>query len=355
MDKKLADDWSSIASAFDLKTSLDKVRPIHSGHINDSYLLDDNSVGWILQRVNHFVFPDPFKVQQNFDVVTAHLKHKQISLENLYAKQSSSGQSLIRVNHNYWRLLKEVKNVKTLQKAESTSDAFHAAFGIGEFDSALADLPISKTHSVIQGFHDLEFRLEQLYQSIKTNHKGRLKLCISELEFAKQYEQLANWIPKALSHRQLQQRVTHNDTKISNILLSSSNGKAKAVIDWDTIMPGFWLLDYGDMVRSFTPNHKEDSTDETEIRWPVLQALTDGYLTACDKKLSKFEKENLLVGAMIIIYMVGVRFLTDYLNGDVYFKTQRENQNLDRCQNQFELLKQLDANYQQWQKKLKLV
>lgn len=356
MDKKLADDWSSIVSAFALETSLEEVRSIHSGHINDSYLLQDKNVGWILQRVNHFVFPEPFKVQHNFDVVARHLEQKSISLENLTTKRNDSGQSLVRINHDYWRLIKEIRGAKTLQTATSTDDAYHAAFGIGEFDSALADLPVNQIHSVIQGFHDLEFRLEQLHQSIKTNHKDRLKFCAKELAFAEQYDYLANWIPKALSQNLLQTRVTHNDTKISNVLLDNLTGKAKAVIDWDTIMPGIWMLDYGDMVRSFTPNHKEDSIEEdTEIRWQILQALTDGYLAACSENLSEFEKEHLLIGAMIIIYMVGVRFLTDYLNGDVYFKTQRENQNLDRCRNQFQLLKQLDSNYKNWQQQLKLI
>ena len=250
----------------------------------------------------------------------------------------------------------EIPNSQTVEIASNAEEAFNAATAIGQFDQALTGLSPDSLHIIIPGFHDLSLRLSQLQESLTKNHQNRISTCSDELALVERFKGLADWQYQSINSKKLPLRVTHNDTKISNVLLDNVTGKARSVIDWDTVMPGHWLFDYGDMVRSFTPSNAEDSSLDMplEIRWDILQALTEGFLDACNDNLSAFEKENLLVGAKIIIFMIGVRFLTDYLNGDVYFKTQRQSQNLDRCRTQFRLLKQLNQEHNNWQKKLGL-
>ncbi|MCW8878193.1 MAG: aminoglycoside phosphotransferase family protein [Kangiellaceae bacterium] len=355
MDTNLKSDWTVIKESFDLSCDLRHIAPIGSGHINETYHLVDDDKHWVLQHVNSNVFPNPQIVQQNFDRIAKHLKLTDYPLEILTIKRTKNDHSLALANGRSWRLMKLIPNCKVLDTAEHGQDAYNAANAVGHFNNALSNLPCSEITPVINGFHDLQLRLNQFNQSLLKNHNNRVSLCKNELEVIKKFAKLADWIPKAKANQLINQRVVHNDTKISNILISNTTGLAKAVIDWDTVMPGYCFYDYGDMVRSFVPAGGEDQPENSELRWDVLQALTEGYLSSCADSLLPFEKENLLVGAEIIIFMIGVRFLSDYFNGDIYFRVSRENQNLDRAKTQFALLEQLHSNYSNWQQQLGLV
>ena len=354
MNDILESDWQTIKTSFQLGCDLAKVSPISSGHINETYLVEDEGRRWVLQNINNQVFPNPQIIQQNFEKVSRHLSQKKYPLENLKTQHTRNGHSLALTNGRSWRLINYIPNCKILDKADNAQQAFNAAQAVGIFNEALADMPFSEIKPVIDGFHDLQLRLNQFNQSLLKNHNNRVAECMDELEVIKKFASLADWIPKAKANHLIEKRIVHNDTKISNILISNATGRAKAVIDWDTIMPGYLLYDYGDMVRSFVPTGGEDQPDNCYLRWDILEALTEGYLSGVKDSLEEFEKENLLVGAKIIIFMIGVRFLTDHFNGDVYFKITRENQNLDRARTQFKLLEQLSKNEKTWSKKLGL-
>jgi len=351
----LQSDWTTLRSSFQLSCDLNEVMPINSGHINETYYLRDEDSEWVLQQINNQVFPNPQLVQQNFDKISRHLEQNRYPLENLIVRKTRNAHSLALANGRSWRMVKYIPNCKVLDFADNAQQAFNAAQAVGTFNQTLSTLPCEEVSTVIEGFHDLQLRLNQFNQSLLRNHQNRVARCGAELEVVKNFAKLADWIPKAKANQLISQRVVHNDTKISNILICNRTGRAKAVIDWDTVMPGYLLYDYGDMVRSFVPSGGEDNPESCYLRWEILQGLTEGYLSSCSASLNSFEKENLLVGAKIIIFMIGVRFLTDYFNGDTYFKTSREDQNLDRAKTQFELLKQLDKHEQDWQKKLGLI
>ncbi|WP_196141030.1 aminoglycoside phosphotransferase family protein [Aliikangiella sp. G2MR2-5] len=354
MSDILSDDWESLKTSFQLETSLADVEPLGQGHINDTFLVSEGDSSWVLQHINSQVFPNPQLVQQNFDKVSEHLSVSDYPLERLSIRKTRNGHSLALNHGRSWRLMKYIQGCKTLEIARHAQDAFNCARAVGLFDRALSTLPASSIRPVIEGFHDLQLRLNQFNLSLLKNHENRVARCAQELEVVKQFSNLANWIPKAKANQLIQEKITHNDTKISNILVSEHTGIVKAVIDWDTIMPGYYLFDYGDMIRSFAPVGGEDMPEYCELRWDVVQAVTEGYLSGNGDNLSRFEKENLLIGAQIMIFMVGVRFLTDYFNGDIYFKTRQEDQNLLRAQTQFALLTQLHREHDNWQKVLGL-
>lgn len=354
MTSILKSDWTSLKASFQLGCNLSDVTSINSGHINETFYVRDGEHHWILQHINNQVFTNPQLVQQNFDRVSQHLATTNYPLENLTTKLTRNGHSLALANGNSWRLVKYIPNCKILDMADNPQQAFNAAQAVGHFNHGLSKLKCSEVSTVIDGFHDLQLRLNQFNQSLLKNHNNRVANCFKELEVVKKFASLADWIPKAKANHLIEQRVVHNDTKISNILICNRTARAKAVIDWDTVMPGYLLYDYGDMVRSFVPAGGEDNPSECFLRWDILEALTEGYLSSINNSIAPFERENLLTGAKIIIFMIGVRFLTDYFNGDIYFKTSRDNQNLDRARTQFRLLEQLEQNLTEWQKKLSL-
>jgi Ser/Thr protein kinase RdoA (MazF antagonist) len=355
---QLIADWSAIAQAYDLTVPISRVQPIGNGHINDTFVIE-NDIGqnWILQRINHQIFTQPHAIQQNFDRVSQHLNEQEFAFPILTVIPTRDNQSLCEVNGRTWRIMPEIANVYTVTQVTHPEQAYSAARVVGSFDDALKALPVDAIHTTIEGFHDLSLRLRQFNDALTKNINNRRQNCLAEIDCVVQYAHLADWQQKMTKEFNIPRRITHNDTKISNILLTKNSNQAKALIDWDTIMPGYWLFDYGDMVRSFTPLNNEDgkSSQAPELRFDILQATTEGYLSACGDHLSLFEKENLLKGAQIIIFMLGVRFLSDYLNGDVYFKTEHEDHNLARCKNQFALLNHLDIEYHHWQQKLGLL
>ncbi len=354
MNDILSQDWNNICASFELECELGKVLPVGSGHINDTFIFNERGQTWVLQHINSQVFPNPQLVQQNFEKISEHLRKSDYPLAILKSRKTRNGHSLALAHGRSWRIMEYIPNCSTYDTAQRASEAYSAAAAVGHFNRALKKLSIDEIKPTIEGFHNLQLRLVQFNQSLLKNHENRVAKCADELEVVKQFARLADWIPKAKANHLIQQHVVHNDTKISNILICKRTGTARAVIDWDTVMPGYYLYDYGDMVRSFVPGGGEDNPKECYLRWEILQALTEGYLSSCGETLRPFERENLLVGAEIIIFMIGVRFLTDYFNGDIYFKTSREEQNLDRAKTQFELLKQLHSNHQDWQRRLGL-
>ncbi|HSG67775.1 MAG TPA: aminoglycoside phosphotransferase family protein, partial [Bacteroidales bacterium] len=247
---------------------------------------------------------------------------------------------------NFWRLMEFVPDSMSYDIAESAQVAYEGAAAFGLFQRVMNSERASDYIPTIPDFHHLGKRLLQLNDAITRDAFGRVAMARREITIALDRHEYANELEELLRNKVVPMRVTHNDTKLNNVLFSKDTGKYICVVDLDTVMPGTVLYDYGDMVRTFTSPVEEDEPDPAKVifREEIFEALTRGYLSQLKDNLVAGEKDNLLFGGKIMLLMIGVRFLTDFLEGDHYFKTSRENHNLERCRNQFALLEQIENN-----------
>ncbi|TQV75095.1 aminoglycoside phosphotransferase family protein [Aliikangiella marina] len=351
MNNNLLKDWDKVSQSFAIKASLDEVITINSGLINDSFRVQDGHQSFILQRLNTQVFTQPFAIQENFDRVSIHLMQSGYPYSGLQSVKTLNGDSIIEINNRLWRMMPFIENSITLEKIESPEQAHDAAKMIGLFDLHLGDLNPDDFHTTIPDFHNLSKRLERFKKVLRVDLLNRRRFCAREIELIERFTWLGEWQSSNLANGNLRIKVTHNDTKITNQLFDRQTKKPKALIDWDTIMPGCWLYDYADMVRSFTPSSREDSNDlkHQYLDTEIFKATSQGYLNATHTHLSEFEKSHMVTAVQLIYYMLGIRFLTDFLEGDNYFKTDYEDHNLIRCRNQFNYLEQLSKDLSYWQ------
>jgi len=347
----------SVISAFNIYGEFIGATPYGSGHINDTYCAQFNQGGtrirYILQRINHKVFKDPLGLMENIQRVTEHIAAKtaaepdssRISLTLLGAKngrcwhQDESG--------NFWRTYIFIENARSYDTADSESQAYQAAKAFGRFQCLLADLPAPRLQGTIRDFHHTPRRFAALEQAITADIVNRAIYAKAEIEFALQRKP---WTGTLLDAG-LPERVTHNDTKLNNVMLDEATGEGVCVIDLDTVMPGLVLYDFGDMVRTFTSPASEDERALSKItmRFPMFAALVRGYLASAASFLTSFERQYLAFSGKLITFEIGVRFLTDFLAGDTYFKLHREGQNLDRCRAQFKLVESIEQQEEHMQ------
>jgi Ser/Thr protein kinase RdoA (MazF antagonist) len=239
---------------------------------------------------------------------------------------------------NYWRVYRFIENSCTYDAVESPEQAFQAAKAFGRFQKLLVDLPAPRLHDTIKDFHHTPKRFIALEQAIASDVAGRAILVKPEIEFAFAHQSMTS----VLLDLNLPERITHNDTKFNNVMLDDVTGEGICVIDLDTVMPGLALHDFGDMVRTTSPT-TEDEQDLSKVtmQFAMFEALVRGYLTSADF-LTKAERQHLVFSGKLITFEQGIRFLTDYLQGDAYYKVSRDNHNLHRCRTQFELLKSIE-------------
>jgi aminoglycoside phosphotransferase (APT) family kinase protein len=299
---------------------------------------------FVLQRINTHVFPHPVALMENIDRVTAHLSQIAATTRRraLQLVPAIDGRSwAIAPDGHYWRMYRYIEGTRTVDRIESAEQCFIVARAFGDFQQQLTSLPPPRLHDTIPGFHDTPGRLARLESSIQADAAGRVCLAGPEIDFVRCREPLAH----VLLDAGMPERVTHNDTKINNVLLDGATGEAVCVIDLDTVMPGLAVYDFGDMVRTATCEAPEDETDLSRIhsRFDYFEALARGYLAGAGSFLTPTEKEHLTVAGKLITFEQGVRFLTDYLAGDTYYPVSRENHNLDRCRTQFRLLESIEA------------
>ncbi len=320
-------------------------RPYGSGHINDTYLSAFDRAGtidrYIHQRINTNVFKDPAGLMENIALVTG-CCHAQLGPEG-----SRRSLSLVPTNEgaNYhvdsggdcWRTYLFIEDAASFDVCRGPQQAYQAARAFGRFQQLVAKLPPDKLHVTIPDFHDTRKRYEALEEAVRLDPLGRAASVTAEIELARQHAHLA----RHTLLEQLPLRITHNDTKINNVLMDEASGEGLCVIDLDTVMPGLSIYDFGDMVRSFTTPAVEDERDLSKVtmQLPIFEALVRGYLES-DCLLPQ-EIENLVFGGQLITYEVAIRFLTDYLQGDGYFKTVYAGQNRDRCRTHFKLLESM--------------
>ena len=319
------------------------------GHINDSFIIDvHNKCLFFLQRINHHVFKDPESLMENLlKVDQAMMKHYGSRENNPYpAVQRSRNKKFFHRDNdgNFWRLMEYVSDSRSYNIAVDTYIAREGAAAFGRFQKIMNGETPADYMPTIPDFHHLGKRLGQLQGAIAKDAVGRVKDARKEISFTLDRLEYADILESLLREKIVPLRVTHNDTKLNNVLFDNKKGKYICVVDLDTVMPGSVLFDYGDMVRTFTSPVEEDEPDPDKVvfREEIFEALTQGYLSELKHSLSQGEKDHLLFGAKVMLLMIGVRFLTDFLEGDHYFKTAREYHNLERARNQFALLRQLE-------------
>ena len=343
-------DLKKVYSLFAVDDKFVQAIPYGTGHINDTYKMDCEKSSYILQRLNTSIFRRPEALMDNFLKVTNHIAEK-IAAEGserqtLHLVFDRAGAKPFAVDDegNFWRCYHFVGGARTYDILENPTQAYQAAAAFGEFQNDLADLD-SRLDETIPDFHNTPVRLENLRRSIAADVCSRVKDVSAEIDFIMARAQDCSLLTALQAEGKLQERTTHNDTKLNNVLISETTQKAVCVIDLDTVMPGLPHYDFGDMVRTGTSPAAEDEKDLSLVgmRFEMFEALLRGYLSKAGAFLNPLEKELLPFSGKLITLEIGIRFLTDYLDGDTYFKTKRPGHNLDRCRTQLKLVESIES------------
>ncbi len=340
----------AVARVFEVEGRFRSAEPYGSGHIHDTFCVtfddDDREVRIILQRINKAIFKDPVAVMENIARVTDHLRSR-------LAREGDAGRRVLQListragaswhvdaDGRYWRAYRFIEQAHTFDSVHSPRQAWEAAKAFGEFQRLLADFPAPRLHESISDFHNTAKRFSALERAVSADAAGRCEAAQSEIVFA----MARNTLARALLDAGLPERVTHNDTKLNNVLLDDATGEGICVIDLDTVMPGLAAYDFGDMVRTMTCPAAEDEHDLSRVAmdFELFDAVLRGYLEGAGSFLTTPECASLIAGAKVIVFEQGIRFLADYLGGDTYYKVSRPEQNLDRCRTQFKLLESIE-------------
>ena len=342
-----------IAEQFGIHGTVDEIIPFGSGHIHDTYLIktvDENTPDYILQRINHQIFRDIDGLMSNISLVTSHIRNKlPTSINPEFQKQtvelvtSADGGLFIEIAGNYWRVFTFISDSYTYQKVQNSKQAYEAGRIIGGFQYLLSDIE-TDLHVTIPGFHDLELRLKEFNLAVINDLTKRAQLVKDEIRFVKEMTGQLRPFLDLLKSGKVPLRIAHYDTKLNNILFDK-NGHAICLIDLDTVMPGYIFYDFGDAVRTMANDANEDEADLSKIGFNrnYYQALLDGYLEETSIFMSKIEKDWLSYSPFYMTFLMGLRFLTDFINGDIYYKTGFPEHNLVRARCQFELIRKMEV------------
>ena len=343
----------AILHSFRLDAEPVSCEPYGCGHINVTYLAVTRSGHrYILQKINHHTFRNVAGLMENITAVTEFLRAKTDDPRGvLTLVKTRDGASYLHAQDSYWRVYDFVEGTICLQLPETDEDFYQSAVGFGTFQQLLTDFPAEKLHETIPNFHNTPDRYRALLETLERDPMHRTAQVPSEIEFALARQAEMSAIQNALSAGELPLRVTHNDTKLNNVLLDVKTRKALCVIDLDTVMPGSSLYDFGDSIRFGAATAAEDEEDlaKMEMSLERFRVFTHGYVRACPG-LTARELEMLPIGAKIMTMENGIRFLTDYLDGDHYFSIHREAQNLDRARTQFKLVADMEKKWDEMQR-----
>ncbi len=354
--------YQDILAHFNVIGTVKSVEAFGSGHINDTLraVVENNGEEKvvILQRLNTNVFPDPVVLSNNAVKVTDYLrgiiaaKGGDVRRGTIQYYPAVDGKYFyIDEENNCWRVEDLIENTVSYDLATSPEMFEATGFAFGQFMSDLAGFPADELGEVIKNFHHTGVRFATFESEVKANRSGRLESCRPEVEFALARKDLALSLIRMLKEGTIPLRVTHNDTKINNILMDKETNEPVCIIDLDTIMPGAAAYDFGDSIRFGASNAEEDEKDLSKVfmRMDLFEAYTRGYMKAVGKAMSEAEAKSLAIGAMVITFETGIRFLGDYLNGDVYFKVARPEHNLDRARTQFKLVADMESKIDEMQ------
>ncbi|MBF0277823.1 MAG: aminoglycoside phosphotransferase family protein [SAR324 cluster bacterium] len=349
-------DLENIGSNFLIEGDFIKADPYSAGHINDTFAATYHHSGthvrYIFQRINHEVFKDPVQLMENIKRVTEHQKNrlKQERIKDISRFSLTLLDSLEGVPHhrdtegNFWRIYSFIENAQTFDIISSPQQAYQAARSFGTFQTMLLDLPGERLYETIPEFHNTAQRFQQLEHALAEDKCNRAKDCQKEIRFAEKNHKLVHVLLDMHMRGEISERITHNDTKLNNVLFDNFTGEGICVIDLDTVMPGLTLYDFGDLIRSSTSPSAEDEKDlsKVSVQINIFQALLAGYLETAGAFLNSVEKSNLVFSGKLIAFETFLRFLTDHINGDRYFKIHRTGQNLDRCRTQMKLVESIE-------------
>jgi len=356
----MKNDLAAVCSRFEIGGTLVAAGPLGIGRINDTYEVrftgGEHNI-YVVQRINRNVFPRPIEVMENVRRVTEHLKNKMV--------EAGSGDPLRNVltlvpakdgkcyyqddNDNVWRTYLFIHGAVGHATVDSPEQAREGARAFGTFFAGLVDLPGGPLHETIHDFHNTLSRYAALEEAIAGDTWERAAHARDVIEFARSRKGIADMVAEIEADSDVPRRTTHNDTKLNNVLIDEDTNEAVCVIDLDTVMPGYVLHDFGDMARTFcnTAGERSGNLDRVHLDLAIFEAIVDGYLEAAGRLMTPTERETLVAGAKTAAYEVGIRFLTDHLAGDVYFRSEYPGQNLERARTQLRLLESMEENEEQ--------
>jgi aminoglycoside phosphotransferase (APT) family kinase protein len=354
----------NISRQFHIYGELLHAEPCKVGHINETYTATyeqgGKEVRYIHQRINHEVFKDPVGLMDNLHRVTSHQRQKlaergvrDITRRALTVIPTKDGKSYWKTQDgDFWRTFVFIENVRTFEAVESAEQAYEAGKAFGEFQHLLVDLPGDRLHDTIPHFHNTRKRFEAFGKALTEDRVNRAAAAKREIAWAMAHEKLCDVILKAMAAKKIPERITHNDTKFNNVMLDIETGRSMVVVDLDTVMPGCALYDFGDQIRTTTSPTLEDELDlsKVEMRMPMFKALARGYLEMAGQFLNKTERAHIAFSGKLITFTIGLRFLTDFLNGDTYFRIHRPQHNLERARTQFRLVESIERQEEAMQK-----
>lgn len=330
-------------------------KPFGNGHINDTFLLtikqQEEEVPYIFQRINQDVFLKPEEVMENIDGVTSFLRKKileeggDVQRETLNLVHTKDGKCYYRdKNGNYWRCYRFIQDSFCYDQADTPEVFYESGVAFGHFQKMLADYPAVTLYETIENFHNTKNRFTIFKKALEADVLGRAAFVKKEADFILEREDFASVLEDKKQRGEFPIRVTHNDTKLNNIMMDKKTGKGLCVIDLDTVMPGLSVHDFGDSIRFGASTAAEDEKDLSKVACDLhlFELYTKGFLEGCGGKLTKMETDHLVTGAIIMTLECGIRFLTDYLQGDTYFKIHYEGQNLDRARTQLKLVSDME-------------
>jgi Ser/Thr protein kinase RdoA (MazF antagonist) len=330
----------NIASFYGWKNELE-ISSIRSGLINHTWKIKHLDDVFIFQCINKNIFKQPEWIDENINLLSDYLSQKNPDYLFTDLVKGVDGKTMFVIDGAYYRSFRFVKGSHTIDVVQNPQQAYEAAFQFGKFTSLLDDFDTTKLRITLPDFHNLGLRFIQLQEALQTGNAERIEETKKDVVFLQSQKNIVDRWVAFVHNKDAKQRVTHHDTKISNILLDE-NDKGICVIDLDTIMPGFFISDVGDMMRTYLSpvSEEEPDLDKIIVRKDLLKAIQDGYLTAIANDLSNFEKDHFLFSGEVLIYMQALRFLTDYINNDMYYGRKYEKHNLVRARNQIRLLQE---------------
>ena len=334
-----------VMAQFQIEGTLKSVEPYGSGHINVTYLAVTDKKRYILQKINNNLFTRVDKLMNNIYLVTEHVKNKCPEKTVLTLVKTLDNEPFLTHEGNYYRVYDFIEESVCLQIPRNTDEFYESAVAFGDFTNMLCDFDATQLYEILPNFHNTVDRFKNFEIALEKNLSGRAELAQPEIEFALARKGITSKIVDLIASGEMPLKVTHNDTKLNNVLLHKDTLKGLAVIDLDTVMPGSVCYDFGDSIRFGCNSSYEDEEDLSKVyfKMDMFEAYVKGYLSSMSD-ITEVEKECLVDGAILMTFECGIRFLSDFLDGDTYFKTTKVNHNLFRCRTQFKLVSEMEKN-----------
>ncbi len=356
--QKTESNSSELVQHFQFEGQFLEALPHGNGHIHETYAVwfetaNGKKHRYILQRINDNVFKDPVAVMENIERVTQHLRRKIIAAggdpqrETLNLVPATAGGFLHRSpNGGFWRAYTFIENAQTYDSLDNLQRVYHAAKCFGNFQKMLADFPVETLHETIPNFHHTPKRFEAFLRAVEQDSHNRAREVRDEINFIQARADETKILMDLLEQGKLPLRITHNDTKLNNVMIDDATGRGLCLIDLDTVMPGLSLYDFGDAIRAGAITAAEDEVDlnKVSLSLPIFEQIARGYLDSARDFLTSTEMDHLAFSAKLITLEQCIRFLGDYLSGDVYYRIHRPLHNLDRCRTQLKLIREIEKH-----------